>query len=166
MATGDEQPDDRIGQGTVLQFVHDHVTGEVVDAVHGDAERHRQRLGGGRPDQQRSHQSRSGRHSDRVDVTERDAGGRAGAHQRRLDRLEVRAAGHFGHDPAEAGMLIDTRGDLVGQQLGATHDADAGLVAGRLDAQHDRITQAPVHGASGRFARAARRRMIASLPSA
>ena len=50
--------------------------------------------------------------------------------------LEVRASRHLGHDAAVAGVLLHRGGDDVGEQGGAAHDADPGLVAGRLDAEH------------------------------
>src|SRR6476660_4926987 len=47
-------------------------------------------------------------------------------------------AGHLGHHSAEPDVLLDTGGDFVREQLVAADDADAGLVAGGLDAQDQR----------------------------
>ena len=57
---------------------------------------------------------------------------------RRHHGLQVRTAGHLGHDAAEPGVLVDAAGHGVGEQGLAVHDADPGLVARRLDAQHER----------------------------
>ena len=54
-------------------------------------------------------------------------------------RLQVRPAGHLGHDAAEARVLVDAGGDRVGEQLVPAHEPDAGLVAGRLDAEDQRV---------------------------
>jgi hypothetical protein len=50
----------------------------------------------------------------------------------------MRAAGNLGHHAAEAGVLVHRRCHLVGEELPAAHDPRAGLVAGRLDAEHQR----------------------------
>ena len=54
-------------------------------------------------------------------------------------RLEVRPARHLGHDAAEPRVLVDAARDGVDEQGLAAHDADAGLVARRLDAEHQRL---------------------------
>ena len=110
--------------------------GEVVDAVERHAERERERLGRGHADEQRAGQARAGRDGDGVEVAQRDAGRRAGPLDGRHHRLEVGAAGDLGHDPAEPRVLVDAARDGVGEQGLAAHDADAGLVARRLDAEH------------------------------
>ena len=43
------------------------------------------------------------------------------------------AARDLGHDPTEAGVLVDARRDRVGEQVIAPHQTDAGLVARGLD---------------------------------
>ena len=62
----------------------------------------------------------------------------------------MRAGGDLGHHAAEAGVLVDAGRDLVGQQLRraavAADDADAGLVARGLDAEHDHRLGVPPHG--------------------
>jgi hypothetical protein len=54
----------------------------------------------------------------------------------------VGPGGHLGHHAAEAGVLVDGGGDLVGEQLHPPtvverDDTDTRLVARRLDADHD-----------------------------
>ena len=78
-------------------------------------------------------------HRDRVDVVEPDAGGLAGALDGRHHRLEVGPAGDLGHDAAEARVLLDAARDRVGEQRVAADDPDAGLVAGGLDAEDQRL---------------------------
>ncbi len=69
------------------------------------------------------------------------------AEQRAFDRgrhrLQVGPRGHLRHHAAETGVLVHAGGDGVGQQRVAADDAHAGLVAGRLDPQHDRLAHAP-----------------------
>ena len=68
----------------------------------------------------------------------RHAGGLAGPLDGRHHRLQVRPRRHLGHDAAEPGVLLDRGGDRVGEQGVAADDADAGLVAGGLDAEDQR----------------------------
>ena len=75
---------------------------------------------------------------------EPDAGGLAGPLDGRHHRLEVGPAGDLGHDAAEAGVLLDAAGDRVGEQGVAADDADAGLVAGGLDAEDQGFGHAPI----------------------
>jgi len=105
------------------------VRGEVVDREEWFARRHRQRLSGRSSDQQSADQPRSSRHSDGVEVCKRYAGVRQGARERGRHGFQVRPARHLWHHSAEPGLLIDTARDGVRQQCGASHDADAGLVA-------------------------------------
>ena len=135
VAAADQHRQARLGQRAVLELVDGDVGGEVVDAVDRLAEPDRQRLGRGDADQQRAGQAGAAGHRDRVDVVQPDAGGLAGPLDGRHHRLEVRPAGHLGHDAAEARVLLDAAGDRVGEQGVAAHDADAGLVAGGLDAR-------------------------------
>ena len=110
---------------------------QVVDGVERLAERQRERLGGADADHEGSGEARAARDGDRVDLGECDPGLGERGIQRRAQRLEVGAGGDLGDDAAVAGVLVHRAGDRVGQQLGAAHDADAGLVAARLDAEHE-----------------------------
>ena len=137
---GDEQREAG-RERAVLQGVDGDVRREVVDAVERHVPRRGVGLGRGEADEQRAGQAGARGHGDGVDVAGGDPGRRHrpvhGGHHRR----QVRAGGDLGHDAAEAGVLVDRRRDLVGQQLRgvavAADDADAGLVARRLDAEHD-----------------------------
>ena len=135
VAAADQHRQARLGQRAVLELVDRDVGGQVVDAVDRLAEPDRERLGRGDADQQRTGQARTAGHRDRVDVVRADAGGLAGPLDRRHHRLEVGPAGDLGHDAAEARVLVDAAGDRVGEQGVAADDADAGLVAGGLDAE-------------------------------
>ena len=139
----------RLGQRAVLELVDGDVGGEVVDAVERLAQPDRQRLGRRDPDEQRAGQAGAVGHRDRVDVAQRDPGVRAGPLDRRHHRLEVRPGGDLGHDAAEAGVLLDAGGDRVGEQGVAAHDADTGLVAGGLDAEHQGLVRHARHCAGG-----------------
>jgi hypothetical protein len=119
------------------------VTGQVVDAVERLVQREGQRLGRRQPDHQRAHQPRPGGDGDAVDLGQVDAGRLLGPTKGRQQRLQVRPAGHLRHHAAEADVLGHAGGHLVGQQLGAAHHPDPGLVTGGLDAQDQR----PAHGA-------------------
>ncbi len=52
-------------------------------------------------------------------------------------RVEMRATRNLGHDTAETGVLLDAASDRVRKQRVAAHDANAGLVARRLDAENE-----------------------------
>jgi hypothetical protein len=138
MAAGDQQRKARLGQRAVLQLVHRDVGGEVVDAVQGLVQGQRVRLGSGDPDQQCPGQSRARGDRDGVHVREGDVRFGERPLDRRHHRLEMGAARHLGDHAAEPGMLVDAGGDRVGEQRPTAHDADAGLVARRLDAEHER----------------------------
>jgi hypothetical protein len=139
----------------VLQRVDGDVRGEVVDAVERHVPGRGVGLGGGHADEQRPGQAGTGGHRDRVDVAGAHPGRREGAADGRDHRVEVGAGRHLRHDAAEAGVLLDAGGHLVGQQLrrGAVgpDDPDPRLVARGLDAQHDHV-------------RASRRMVCASAP--
>ena len=138
------------GQRPVLDQVDGDVPGQVVDPVQRLVEREGQGLRGRQPDDQRPHQPRPGGDGDAVDLGEIDVGGLLGPTQGRQQRLQVGPAGDLGHHPAEADVLGDAGRDLVGQQLGAADDPDAGLVAGRLDAQDQRTAHQALSVVAGR----------------
>ena len=156
VAAGHQQRQARLGQRPVLELVDGDVRGEVVDAVERLAEPDREGLGRRDADQQRAGEAGSAGDRDRVDVVQLDAGGLAGPLDRRHHRLEVRPAGDLGHDAAEPGVLVDAAGDRVGQQRVAAHDPDAGLVAGRLDAEDERGVGHGRHRAGGEWGDACR----------
>ena len=57
---------------------------------------------------------------------------------RRHHRLRGGPGRDLGHDAAEAGVLVHARGEGVAEQDAVLDEADPGLVAGGLDAHHDR----------------------------
>jgi hypothetical protein len=163
--TGDQQRQARRGQRPVLQGVHRDVPGQVVHPVQGHVQRRRVRLGRRDADEQRARQARAGRHGDRVHIGQRKPGLLERARGRGDHRFEVRAAGDLGHHTAEAGVLLDAGGDLVGEQLDRAvvvqpDQADAGLVARAFDA-HDDACHQP---ATPSRARAGRTIVYASAP--
>ena len=88
---------------------------------------------------ERARQTRAGGDGDCVEVREGDVGGVQGAADRGHEGLEVGAGGDLRDHAAEAHVLLDGGGDLVGQQGGAADDPDAGLVARGLDAEDERL---------------------------
>ena len=122
----------------VAQHVGTDVPDEVIDAVERQVERHGERLRRADSHHEGSGKTRAARHRDRVEVGECHARLGERGLDRRCHRLEVGARGDLGHHSAEAGVLVHRRRDHVGEQPGAPHDADAGLVATRLDAEHER----------------------------
>ena len=149
-----------------VQHAHAHVRHEVVDAVEGRAEGRGQRLRPRDPHHERARQTRAGGDGDRVEVREGDVGGVQGAADRGHEGLEVGAGGDLRDHAAEAHVLLHGGGDLVGQQGGAADDADAGLVAGGLDAEHEGGCGGGGHGlqSSERPGHRALRMITASSP--
>ena len=126
-----------VGAGVVQQVGSD-VADEVVDGVERLAERQGEGLGGADADHEGSGEAGSARDRDRIDLGECHARLGERSIQSRAQRLEVGAGRDLWHDAAVAGVLLHRAGDRVGEQLGAAHDADAGLVAAGLDAEHER----------------------------
>ena len=93
---------------------------------------------GGNSNQQRAGEAGARGDRDRVDLLKRQLRLLQCEMHRGHHRLKVSAARDLWHDAAEAGMFLDARSKRVRQQLGAAHDADAGLVARRLDPEHCR----------------------------
>jgi hypothetical protein len=138
----------------VLEAVDGHVRGEVVDAVQRDAEPEGERLGRGDTHEQRAGEPRPCGHRHGIDVREPHPRLGAGPLDRGHHRLEVGTAGDLGHHAAEAGVLLDAAGHRVGEQSGAAHESDTGLVAAGLDAEHERCVAAhgrPRSAPGGRF---------------
>jgi hypothetical protein len=136
----DQHRQARLGQRAVLELVDGDVRGEVVDAVERLAEPERERLGRRDPDQQRAGQpgplvtaiastSCSGRRRSRRRArwSAPSPRGAPGWRPRARRRRSGRARRRLAHG--------------VGQQRVAADDADAGLVARGLDAEHQRFDQ-------------------------
>jgi hypothetical protein len=102
----------------------------------GRVEGDRERLGRGDADHEGAGEPGAAGHRYRVEVGQLDARLRERLLQRRADGLDVRPRGDLRHDAPVAGMLIHGCRDHVGEQRRATHDSDPGLVAARLDAEH------------------------------
>ena len=136
MPAGDEQRDRRVLERFAIEQVGADVSDEVVDGVERLVERDRERLGGADADHEGARETRPARHGDRVELGEAHLSFRERLLDCGAERLEVRSRGDLGHDAAVAGVLVHRRGDDVREQRRAAHDADAGLVAARLDAEH------------------------------
>jgi hypothetical protein len=118
------------------------VTDQVVHGVEGLLERHRERLRRSHADHQRPRETGAARDRDRVQVLQPDP--RLGDRllDRRLQRVEMGARRDLRHDAAVARVLVHARRDRVAEQGATAHDADTGLVAARLDAQHEGLGHA------------------------
>ena len=138
VAARHEQRDRRFRQRTVFERVHRDVGGEVVDAEQGAPEPVGQGLRGRDAHQQGACQARSTGDSDGIDVRKSHTCLLAGALDGRNHRLEVGPAGDLGYHAAEPGVLVHAARDRVEEQLLSPDEPDAGLVAGGLDAQHQR----------------------------
>lgn len=138
MAAGDDQGDAALGERAVVEDVDGGVAGEVVHAVEGDTEGQRVGLAGGKADLHRRGEAGPGGGGDGVDVAEADPGLVEGVAHHRGDGVQVGAGGDLRDDASEAGVLVHARGEGVAEQDAVGDDADAGFVAGGLDAQDDR----------------------------
>ena len=105
-------------------------------------------LGGGEPDDDAADQAGSGGGGDAVEAGEAHAGIRHRLGDDEVERLDMRARRDLRHDAAEGGVLVDLREHDVG------HDPPRplrepldhrrrGLVASRLDAEHEHLTSRP-----------------------
>ena len=161
---GDQHRDRRLGQRPVLQLVDGDVRGEVVDAVERlvRAPARRPWPPRRRPAARRSGRARRSPRPRRC--RRRHAGVGERPVHRRHHRLEVRPGGDLGDDAAEALVLGHRRGQRVGQQGVPAHEPDAGLVAGRLEPQDQRLDQARRPRSGGAPARASRFITTASAP--
>ena len=136
VAAGDQQRDARLGQRPVLEGVDGDVRGQVVDAVERHAEAERVRLRRGDPDQQRAGQARARR--SRRPRRSRRAGSRPSPGARcTVGTIASRCAraATSGTTPPKRACSSTRGGERVGEQLAVADDADAGLVARRLDAE-------------------------------
>ncbi len=148
MPARDEQRYSRSRERPVLQRVDGDMCGQVVDAVHRFAQGEAIGLGRGDPDELRTSQPRPSGDGDRVHIGGRDPGVGAGTVNGRDHRLQVCPGGDLGYDAAEAGVLVDARGDRVGQQPVSGDDPDSGLVAGGFDSEDKRPTPVLSHAPS------------------
>ena len=150
-----------VAGGPLVEHVGPHVAHKVVDGIQRLVEREGERLGRADADHESTRQPGTARDGDGVNVTKGDAGPVEGLAQGRGERLEVGAGRDLGHDSAVSRVLLHRRCDHVGEQGRAANDPDAGLVAARLDAEHQGRNHAcPICGAG-----IVRRMMIASTPS-
>ena len=138
MAAGDEQRHAGGGQRAVLKLVDGDVGRQVVHPVQRLAERVGVCLRRRDAHHEGPGQAGARGYRDRVDVGRAHARLREGALKHGDHRFQVRPAGHLGDHAAEPGVLVHRRRHLVGEQFPAADDADAGLIAGRLDAEYQR----------------------------
>ena len=128
--TRDHEADKVIGQRPLGELIDREVTDHVVDAVQGLTQGRGQGLRRANTNGQRTDEARSSGHRDRVDVRKGDACLVERGVQRRQEGLKVRARRDLGDDTAVTRVLIHRRRRAVDKQLRATHEADAGLIAG------------------------------------
>ena len=145
VSAADQQRDGGVFDVLAGEQIGGDVPDEVVDGVQRLVEADGERLGGADADHERSGQTRPARDGHGIHVGEGDAGLGDGCVDRRLQSFEVRPGGDLGHDPAEAGVLVHRARDGVAEQGAAPDDADAGLVATGLDAEHKRFTNGHEH---------------------
>jgi hypothetical protein len=113
---------------------------EVVDGDERHVPRQRERLGRRHPDEQRPDQTGPDRARHGVDAPVGDARLDDGASDHRVEQLEVRTAGDLGDDAAERGVQFDLRRHDARDDVGSSHhERGRGLVAARLDAEHQRV---------------------------
>ena len=136
---GHEQHHERELEVGVFEERRVEVRLEVVHADERHVPRQRQRLRRRHADEQRADQAGPDRARHAVDPRIVDAGldDRAGDHG--VEHVEVRPRGDLGHDATELGVQIDLRRhDARHDVEAAHHQRRRGLVAARLDAEHER----------------------------
>ena len=127
-----------LGQRAVLEGVRGGVAGEVVHAVQGDVECPGDGLRGGEAHVHGGREAGAGGRGHVGHVAELHAGVGQGELQGGDGGLEVGAGGDLGDDAAERGVLGGARGEALSEQHPLGDEAEARLVAGRLDAEDDR----------------------------
>ena len=139
MPAAHQQRDGGSFEFAALKNVNANVPDQVIDRIDGLAGCHRERFGCPNADHERPSEAGSVGHGNCVELIQGDASLIQGLVQCWAQGLEVRSSGDLWHDTAEASVLIHAARNHVGQQAVAAHDADAGLVAGGLDAEHERL---------------------------
>ena len=102
----------------------------------------RDRLGGGEPDDHAADQPGPGGGRDPVELGEAHAGCGHRLGDDQVERFDMGARGDLRHHPAEGGVCLDLREHHVGADdarpgVRPLHHCRRGLIAGRLDAEHE-----------------------------
>ena len=143
-----------MGYSSGVPWVEDvggDVPDQMVHRIERCTERDGERLRGADADHEGAGEAGAGCDGDRVEIAQCDPGLGERRLDRRGERLEVGPGRDLGDDSAIARVLVHAAGDRVAQRS-AADDADAGLVAARLDAQHEGFGAVHVHApASAEF---------------
>ena len=118
-----------LGKRPLGQLVDGQVTNHVVHAVQRFAQGRGQGLGRADTHRQRTDQTRTRSDRDCIHVRQGHPGLVEGSVERRQERLQMGARRNLRDDTAVAGILVHRRSRAINQQLRATHQADARLVA-------------------------------------
>jgi len=109
---------------------------KVIDTDDGNSQSPGQAASIGNTDEKAADQPGPSRHSDAVDVLEREASLAKGLFDDDFYRLEMMPCGDLGHDPSVGRVGRDLRSDDGGEHIPARiEDRCRGLVAGGLDAE-------------------------------
>ena len=137
------------GAGALLEEPDADVRHEVVDGVEGFSGGDGERLGRAHPHHERPGQARARGDGNRVNVGQRYVRLSQGFLEGGDEGVEVGPGGDLGNHAAEADVFLHGGGHGVRQKSGPPDDADAGFVAGGLDAEHERL--GAVHGRPASF---------------
>jgi hypothetical protein len=132
----DQERDGRLGDVSVDESIHRDVSSQVIDAVDRTVKGDREALRCTDADKKCADETRTGGHRDGIDIAQRDTRLRRRTIKSGVEGLQVSSAGNLGHDSTESSLLIDARCDGIKEKCAPAHQGDAGLVAGRLDPQH------------------------------
>ena len=115
---------------------------EVIDRDQRLLRHQRDRLGGGEPDDHAADQAGPGGGRDAVELAKVHAGFGHRLGDDQVERLDMGARGDLRHHAAEGGVRVDLREHHVGADdarpgVGPLDHRRRGLVAGRLDAEHN-----------------------------
>ena len=130
------------GPPAAVQERRERVPLDVVHGNEGHREPEREALSFREADEQGADEPGTGRRRDRRDVGQ----ARAGVGERRVEKegqvLKMRACRDLGHDAAEAAMGLLLRRHAGGARPArAVEKRDGGLVAGRLEAEDERLVR-------------------------
>ena len=140
MAAGDDEGQEGIGRGRILEEGGVDVAFEVIHAHQGQAMHVGERFRHRAADEERAHQPRPVGDGDAAEIAQAHPGLAKRARHHGEDVLEVAPRGQLRHHAAIGAVHRVLGGDDLAQHLAApVEHGGGGLVTGRLDAEYEHV---------------------------